>query len=181
MPHTVRPYAPADETGWLRCRVLSFLGSAYDDVWTRRPQTPVIQLVAVLAEAVIGILDVEVDGDLATIDTLAVHPDHQGRGVASALFEDALDRLPETVTILDAWTRDDEVALRWYHSRGFTESEHYLHVYKSWDDPGEGWSAPVGALVTGFAHARLEDEDVLREQHRRVHVCRRMSRGIRRE
>lgn len=33
MPVQVRDYQPADEQGWLRCRVLSFLGTAYfDDV-----------------------------------------------------------------------------------------------------------------------------------------------------
>lgn len=182
MPFTVRPYAPADRTGWLRCRVLSFLGSAYyDDVRTERPEAPDIQLVATTEGQVLGILDLEIQDDLATIDTIAVHPDHQGQGIASALLDRALDELPKTVTTLDAWTRDDTAALDWYHSRGFTESEHYLHVYKAWDEPDEGWAAPnpVGPPVTAFAHAGLEDEAAVRAHHRRVHVCQRMNRVVR--
>jgi hypothetical protein len=39
---------------------------------------------------------------------------------------------------LDAWTRDDPDTLAWYRSMGFTESDHYLHVYAShFTDPAE--------------------------------------------
>lgn len=44
----VRTYRPTDEEGWLRCRVLSFLGSAYfDDVRQEKEQYegPSIELV----------------------------------------------------------------------------------------------------------------------------------------
>src|SRR5699024_12360815 len=61
----------------------------YDDVWARRPPSPALQLVAVDGDDVVGILDIEIDGDLATIDTVAVHPDHQGRGIASLLLDQA--------------------------------------------------------------------------------------------
>lgn len=184
---TVRDYQPADEPSWLRCRALSFLGSAYfDDVKPRRTRENQIELVAVLraasagADDVVGILDVEIDGNLATIDTLAVHPDHQGLGIASALLEEALRCLPQAVATLDAWTRDDEPALAWYRSRGFEESDHYLHVYKTSDTPDEGWSAPEGlsAPVLAFAHGSIEDEAAMRERFERVHVCRRFARSI---
>lgn len=32
---TVRPYTPADEPGWLRCRALAFLSTPTLDAWTR--------------------------------------------------------------------------------------------------------------------------------------------------
>src|SRR5699024_10568545 len=132
MPFTIRRYAPTDETDWLRCRALSFLATCYyDDVWTTRPSSPAVQLVATDARTVIGILDVEIDGDLATIDTVAVHPDHQSRGVASQLLDRAWHELPAAVTVMDAWTREDVPALAWYRARGFAESEHYLHVCKT--------------------------------------------------
>ncbi|WP_102158809.1 GNAT family N-acetyltransferase [Zhihengliuella halotolerans] len=181
MPLTIRPYTPADEPSWLRCRVLSFLDSCYyDDVWTSRPSSPAIQLVAVEAGQVLGILDVELEDGLATIDTIAVHPDHQGRGIASMLLNEAMDLLPSSVTALDAWTREDEPALRWYASHGFVESEHYLHVYKSWEDSGDGWMAPapLSVPVSAFSHAAMSDEADLRERFDRVYVCRRFSKPL---
>ncbi|GAA1397463.1 GNAT family N-acetyltransferase [Luteococcus peritonei] len=175
----IRNYIPSDEPSWLRCRVLAFLATSYfDDVWTSRPDDSQVQLVAVEGEVVVGILDLCLDGGLATIDTICVHPDHQHRGIGTALLRRALELLPEQIRTLDAWTRDDADTLRWYRSRGFTESEHYLHVHKAWDEPaGQGWTAPapLSAPVTAFCHAPLEHEAELRRAHRRVHVCRRFS------
>ena len=178
---TLRRFAPEDEPSWLRCRVLSFLGSAYfDDVRTRRPSDPQLQLVAVRGDAVIGILDVEIEGSLATIDTLATHPDHQQEGIASRLLALALEQLPPGVTTLDAWTRDNEAALAWYRRHGFAESDHYLHVYKSWGEDVPGFTSPEGlsAPVIAFCHGALADEEEMRERFDRVHVCRRFSREI---
>lgn len=181
MPLVMRSFEPADEPSWLRCRTLSFLNTCYyDDVWTRRPTSPPVQLVAVDDGTVVGLLDLEIEEDLATIDTVAVHPDHQGRGIASALLARARADLPGSVSTLDAWTREDEPALAWYRAQGFAESDHYLHVYKSWDDPDDGWSSPAGlsAPVIAFCHAPIEDEVELRSRFSRVYVCRRVSRSV---
>lgn len=130
MSITLRAFQPADEQSWLRCRVLSFLSTCYDDdVKAHRPETPAVQLVAMLEGVVIGLLDIEIDAELATIDTIAVHPDHQHRGIASALLDRARVELPDVVTTLDAWTREDGAALSWPRATGFSESGHYLHVY----------------------------------------------------
>ena len=59
---TVRPYEPADEVGWVRCRVLSFLGSAFWDAVERekeRYERPAIELVAEDDGAIVGLLDLE--------------------------------------------------------------------------------------------------------------------------
>ena len=180
-PVSIRAYERADEQSWLRCRALSFLGSSYyDDVRVQRSSAPQIQLVAARGREVVGVLDVEIEGDLATIDTIAVHPDHQGAGIATALLERARGDLPPRIRTLDAWTRDDEAALAWYRTHGFAESDHYLHVYKGWQDPDDGWTTPEGlsAPVTAFCHARLEDEAALRARFPRVHVCRRFSQAM---
>lgn len=176
----IRAYEPADEASWLRCRVLSFLHTCYfDDVWQARPPEPAVQLVASNGGEVVGILDVEIDGSLATIDTVAVLPEHQGRGIAGALLDRALDQLPPAVEELDAWTREDAPALAWYRGRGFDESDHYLHVYKRWDDPVDGWTspAPLTPPVIAFCHVGIEDEDRMRAEFARVYVCRRFSRA----
>jgi ribosomal protein S18 acetylase RimI-like enzyme len=183
MPVQVRDYQPADEQEWLRCRVLSFLGTAYfDDVMTAKvPPAAGAELVAVEAGAIVGVLDVSVDGDLATIETIAVHPDHQHRGIGTMLFEQARARAAALgATTIDAWTRDDEATLRWYRSRGFRESDHYLHVYADYYvSPGEPDRVverrPGLEPIKVFLHVTRGHEAGMREKFRRVHVCRRFA------
>lgn len=186
MKYAVREYASADESSWLRCRVLAFMDTAYfDDVLRGKPQlsAPGFALVAIEEDgAVTGILDVSVEGDLATIDTVAVHPDHQGQGIGRALLAEARGRVRALgVSTLDAWTRDDRPTLRWYRARGFAESEHYLHVYANYyTEAGEpdraiGERRPGLRPIEVFLHAHLRDEQSMREQFGRVHVCRRFS------
>jgi ribosomal protein S18 acetylase RimI-like enzyme len=184
----VRDYDPADEQSWLRCRLLSFLGTAYfDDVYTAKPACPApgFELVADHDGSVVGLLDVQVVGDLATIDTVAVHPDHQRQGVAAALLGVARQRAAGlAVVTIEAWTRDDESTLRWYRSHGFVESDHYLHVYANYYvDPGEPARAVDGRQaglrpVMAFLHAPLGLEDDMRRDFKRVHVCRRFTQPL---
>lgn len=175
----VRPFRESDEASWLRCRVLSFLDSNYfDDVLTAKPTyaLPSVELVAVLGDQVVGVLDVAIDGALATVETIATHPDHARRGVAHELLGEALRVLPSTTITLDAWTRENFAANAWYQSCGFRETFRYLHVYSQSDDElassivsSRGELTPVAA----FFHASIEDEVLLRAEYERVYVCRR--------
>ncbi|WP_406674922.1 GNAT family N-acetyltransferase [Nonomuraea sp. N2-4H] len=183
MRHAIGDYTAEDETAWLRCRVLSFLTTAsFDDVVTSKLTIPApgFERVAESGGTLTGIIDVAIDGDLATIETIAVHPDHQRRGIGRALLREARARARELgARTLDAWTRDDPGTLRWYRANGFTESEHYLHVYANYStDPSEpdraiGERRPGLPPMAVFSHARLEDEQALRAQFARVHICRR--------
>lgn len=200
-PFTIRDYREQDAASWVRCRTLSFLGSSYyDDVHPdpTRFDGDAIRLVAVHPrpagvttpgpDEVIGLIDVELfdaDGEAverpetartATIDSVAVHPDHLRRGVAGALLQTALARLQvgaPGVVSLDAWTREDEAATRWYLAHGFEDSSAYVHVHKGWQDQEPGWQSPEGqsAPVLAFAHGRLEDLEALRSRYARVYVC----------
>jgi ribosomal protein S18 acetylase RimI-like enzyme len=183
VPVQVRDYRPADEQAWLRCRVLSFLGTAYfDDVMTAKV-SPVMgaELVAVEAGALVGVLDLSVDGDLATIETIAVHPDDQHRGIGTMLFEQGRARAAALgATTIEAWTRDDEATLRWYRSRGFRESDHYLHVYADYyvsaAEPAQAVRRRPGLEpIKVFLHVTRGHEAGMREKFRRVHVCRRFA------
>jgi ribosomal protein S18 acetylase RimI-like enzyme len=176
----VRDYEPADETSWLRCRVLGFLATSYhDDVWQARRRTD-LELVAIDGGEVVGALDVSVSGPDATIDTVVAHPDHRGRGVATALLTEALRRLERCgVRQVDAWTREDKAALGWFARNGFVETSRYLHVYASADEVGTVLSAKHGLMPVGaFLHARIERESEMRQRFERVHVCRRLVREI---
>lgn len=128
----ISDYQPGDETSWLRCRVLGFLDTSYfDDVVVRKPRHRV-ELVAVSDGEVLGVCDVSVAGDAATIETIAVPPDHRRNGIAHRLANTAGDRARDLgATSLDAWTREDPPALAWYRAAGFHHNYRYLHVYAS--------------------------------------------------
>lgn len=189
MNYTIRDYTPADEPSWLRCRVLSFLSTAYfDDVDRAKPviEPPGLELVAVDdQDTVVGIIDTMVDGELATIDTVAVHPDHQHRGLGRRLLAQTREgtRAVGAVT-LDAWTRDDANTLAWYRAMGFAESDHYLHVYAhhytSAEEPRRAITACRPGLrpIAAFLHGALADEEQLRSEFTRVHICRRFAMPI---
>jgi ribosomal protein S18 acetylase RimI-like enzyme len=184
--YQIRPYQHSDAASWLRCRLLSFFSTNYyDDVAVERPRyvNPAIQRVAVVDEAVVGLMDVAVAASDATIEVLAVHPEHARRGVGTALLHSVLAELRDAraVQTLDAWTREDVPANRWYLRSGFTEAFSYLHVYKGHEDDATGFQSPAGLSppLTALIHAPREREAELRRQFRRVYVCRRYVRTLR--
>ena len=176
---TVRSYEPADEVGWVRCRVLSFLGSAFYDAVERekeRYEHPAIELVAEDSDAIVGLLDVECEtpaladrpGRGGMIWHLAVHPDHQRQGIAAALLEEAEGRARERgLERLEAWTRDDAHVQRWYESHGFVLIDGYLHVYLERDDLRQFDSEL--RLVKAFAHYTGARPEEIRQRYARVH------------
>ena len=186
MALVIRDYEPADEQAWLRCRVLSFLGTAYFDDVMPAKKAPGLgaELVADEAGAIVGVLDLSAEGEIATIDTIAVHPDHQRRGIGTRLLDQGRARAQILgATTIEAWTRDDESALRWYRSRFSAETDHYLHVYADcYAQPGEPADAarcgPEFDLIKVFLHADLDREAEMRARFTRVHVCRRFSRPV---
>ena len=200
MDITLRPCAPQDSEGWLRCRILSFLDTQYfDDVRTGHavPSADVadpadsIQWVAETPSGqIVGILDVELgalgsdDEGLAAIDTVAVHPDHRGQGIGAELLECVVTALPPRIHTLDAWTREDLEANAWYRRGGFEPLDVYLHVYldQAVDTPAalDGIAVPEGLSlpVKGFFHASLEQESEMRGRLARVHRCTRYVRSL---
>lgn len=180
----VRDYRPRDAAGWVRCRTLAFLDTQYyDDVQPVR--TPLadgsLALVAADGEQVVGLLDIEIEDTEATIDSIATHPDHQRRGIGTRLLEQAVPLLTaRCVRTLDAWTREDLAANRWYARNGFTERDRYLHVYLGDDDDATGFTTPaeLSAPVSAFMHASIEDEETMRERYRRVYLCRQYLREL---
>lgn len=187
-PPRIRDYQPSDETSWLRCRVVAFLDTCYfDDVCARKPDVDVdsaVDLVAVDDGQVVGMLTITVRGELATIENVCVHPDHQGRGIATHLLQEACARLLDgPAQTLDAWTREDTAALAWYARNGFTEEHTYLHVQSGYGQEHTSRlvtpRAPYKPMAV-FAHASRDLEEQARREHERVYVCRRMVRTVRR-
>lgn len=184
MPLEIRPYLASDENAWLRCRLLSFFGTAYfDDVVRTKPRFagPAIELVALEDDAVVGIIDVTYDADNATIDTVAVDPARQADGIGMSLLNEAITALPAEVISLDAWTRDDAATLAWYERQGFSEQFRYLHVYAQSDAETLAAIRSTGHGLTpvqAFFHADINHEDQMRATFKRVHICRQFARPI---
>lgn len=103
---------------------------------TARYENHSIELVATDATGVLGVLDVAIVGQLATIETIAVHPDRARCGLGTALLDAALRQMPLGATTLDAWTREDAAANAWYRRAGFEETYRYLHVYAGGSELG---------------------------------------------
>ncbi len=187
MGYVVREYVAEDEPSWLRCRRSSFLGTAsHDEVVAAKPEVSGAELVAVDGDVVVGILDLAVDGDLATIETIAVHPHHQHRGIGGALLSRARARARALgATTLDAWTRDDPTTSRWYRAMGFGESDHHPQVSPDRQAPADGPAPAAGRpgprAARGFRHADPAEEAGLRREFARVHVCRRFALALRGE
>ncbi len=187
--YVIRNYVDRDEPSWLRCRVLSFLSTSYfDDVVVQKPPVGSLgfEVVAVdVFESVVGVMDTVVDGTVATIDTLAVHPDHQHRGIARALLAHTIAQAQaRALTVISAWTRDEPAALGFYRANGLMEADHYLHVFATRHADGGELDRAIEAMnpglqvVSAFFHAEVEDEIELRQKFSRVHVCRRFTRAL---
>lgn len=184
-PMQVRRYEPRDEQGWVRCRVLSFLDTAYfDDVERTKPRysRPAVELVAEIDGSIAGVIDVELDTEAnevasdperigAVIWTIAVHPDHQRKGVGGALLAATVGEARRLgAAFLEAWTRDDAWVRAWYEKSGFDLVQRYLHVYLDGSDAEDYITAPSSLrVITAFAHAEHLDE--LPDEPNRVHEC----------
>ena len=183
----IRRYEDSDEQGWVRCRVLGFLDSAFfDDVRREKEHYtgPAVELVAVANDLVVGLLDLELEpapGVLWDTDArggviwhVAAHPDHRRRGIGSALVERALELAGGSgLEIVQAWTRDDSWVQAWYEACGFRKRYSYLHVYLQADEvAGEVTMRTAGLRpVLAFAHyvGGLPAEDELRARFKRTH------------
>lgn len=135
-------YTQYFEDSWVRCRTLSFLYTQYyDDVLQTKPEIDGIELICVEDDQVIGLIDIEIYNAYcsydkyqngAMIETIAVHPDYQSKGIGQKLLEVAEERLKlEGIDYLEAWTREDISSNQWYTKNGFSQFNSYYHVFIS--------------------------------------------------
>ncbi|UBH16487.1 GNAT family N-acetyltransferase [Macrococcus armenti] len=66
----------------------------------------------------------------AMIETIAVHPDYQRRGIAIALLVESVKLLEKMkIDYLECWTREDIASNGWYQKNGFKGFNEYYHVF----------------------------------------------------
>lgn len=183
----IRDYEKNDEVSWLRCRVLSFLDTAYYDhvlIEKEHYDNPSIELIAAQDNIVIGFIDLELDTSNKRVCSnrtglggmvwhLGVHPDYRKTGIGKTLLEEAITRAKAVqIERLEAWTRDDLWVNEWYVNRGFQRIDSYLQVYMQTAIEIEGTilsQVPELYPVSLFAHYVGEDRQKIKEQFSRVH------------
>jgi ribosomal protein S18 acetylase RimI-like enzyme len=186
----IRPFVEGDERGWLECRVLSFLDSAYFDAVEREKQRydrPSVELVAEADGRIVGLIDVECEEEPGTVCWdrpglggmiwhLGVIPELRRQGIATQLLAAAEEAVRERgIVRLEAWTRDDDWVQRWYESHGFERIYSYLHVYVDGRDEIDGAirsELPGLRPIKVFAqYTEDEGRDAMRARFERVHDC----------
>ena len=185
----IRSYQPKDEQGWIRCRVLAFLDTAYfDNVLTEKEhyENPSIELVAVEDNQIVGLLDIEYELEERTVCSrgsglggmiwhIAVHPDYRRNGIASRLLEKGEEIAKEKkLNRLEAWTRDDKWVRTWYERSGFQLVDSYLHVYLEGNEELTGHirsEFPDLLPIHTFAHYLGENKEEMKQKFKRVNEC----------
>lgn len=184
----IREYKNEDEKNWVRCRVLSFLDTAYyDSVFNEKEkyENPSIELIAEQDNIITGILDIELDSSerkvckkdsvpSGMIWHVCVHPDYRRTGIAGRLLKHAEKIcLEKNITRVEAWTRDDKWVREWYLRMGFTIGYSYLHVNLNYEELKKTVQSNVKGMVpiNMFAHYDSNDKAVIKQSFKRVNEC----------
>lgn len=185
----IRQYKQEDETGWVRCRTLSFLDTAYYDNVLREKEkyeNPAIELVAVHDGEIVGLIDIEYELEEGTVCSkgiglggmiwhIAVHPDLRRQGIGNRLLYEAEKlAIKHQLNRLEAWTRDDMWVHQWYKKNGFLNTDSYLHVYMDAEEEVNGVlksNTPNLFPIQAFAHYVGKDREDIQKQFKRVHEC----------
>ncbi|GAA0783029.1 GNAT family N-acetyltransferase [Hathewaya limosa] len=184
----IREYKKTDELQWVRCRVLSFLDSAYfDDVLREKEhyENPSIELVAEIDNKIVGLIDIEYEIEQGkacykldelggVIWHLAVLPEYRRLGIATTLLNESVLRLKHKgIKKLQAWTRDDGWVNDWYKNKNFEWKESYLHVYMENNECKDIIDTKIEKLFicSCFAHYTGENKEKIKRKFKRVHEC----------
>lgn len=136
---SIFPYTPKYEKDWVYTKALAYLFSDFFDDNSRAKDSfpsniyeDTIELIALEGDQLVGLLDIAIYNrefsqsykyhpadKVAYFANLAVHPDHQGKGIAGRLFEEAERLLREKgVQALAIFTRGGETANHLYQKWG---------------------------------------------------------------
>ena len=184
----IREYKDTDEIGWVRCRVLSFLHTAYfDNVLNKKEiyENPSIELVAELNGQIVGLIDVEYEKEERTVCSrgeglggmiwhIAVHPDYYRQGIGEQLLQEAEKRaIYFGLNRFEAWTRDDWWVRKWYEKMLFNKVESYYHIYFEGNEMDNRLQTTIPNLhlVNAFTHYVGEEIEQFKTTNKRIHEC----------
>lgn len=184
----IRCYKDEDERGWVICRTLSFLDTAYFDNVLKEKESyenPSIELVAIIDNQIVGLVDIEYEEKEGTVCSrgnglggmiwhIAVHPDFRRRGIGNQLLV-AAEKLSieKGLNRLEAWTRDDKWVNNWYETNSFEKVDSYLQVFIEGEELNGVLTCEIPKLypVQAFAHYLGDKKEIIKEKYKRVHDC----------
>jgi len=184
----IREYKDTDEIGWVRCRTLSFLNTAYfDNVLNKKEsyKNPAIELIAELNGQIVGLIDVEYEKEEKTVCSrgeglggmiwhIAVHPDYYRQGIGEQLLQEAEKRAIDLgLNRFEAWTRDDRWVQNWYEKMLFNKVDSYYHIYFEGNEMKNQIQSTIPKLylVNTFAHYVGEDIEQFKITNQRIYEC----------
>lgn len=184
----IREYKDTDEIGWVRCRALSFLNTAYfDNVLNKKEsyENPAIELVAELNGQVVGLIDVEYEKEENTVCSrgeglggmiwhIAVHPDYYRQGIGEKLLQEAEKRaISLGLNRFEAWTRDDRWVQNWYEKMLFNKVDSYFHIYFEGHEMKNRIQSTIPKLylINSFTHYVGEEIEQFKATNQRIHEC----------
>jgi len=200
--YKIMEYQSSYEKSWIRCRILSFLDSAYyDDVYTEKEKynNPSIGLIAVYQNEVIGFLDLEYELEANAVCSkneklephlagmiwhLGTHPDFRKQGIARNLLEKAVQLArKKNLKRLEAWTRDDKFVNDWYTKNGFSLIQEYIHWYYNAQYDEQSLlknilqiDGNISQVVRTFGHSNTMTTEI--SKLRRKYFCKRFDKLI---
>lgn len=172
-------YSKLYEDSWVRCRTLSFLYTQYyDDVIQNKPDVKGIELICLDHNMVVGLIDVEIsepycsyNRDLkgAMLETIAIHPDYQKKGIGQQLLKSVEEKLKSLkVEYLEVWTREDKASNQFYLKNGFEQFNKYYHVFTS-DGVKTDYSDIKPIFMYGHA---ISIDEIDKKNVDRIYECR---------
>jgi GNAT superfamily N-acetyltransferase len=184
----IREYKITDEIGWVRCRTLSFLNTAYfDNVLNKKEsyENPAIELVAELDGKIVGLIDIECEKEEKTVCSrgeglggmiwhIAVHPDYYRQGIGEKLLQEAEKRaISLGLNRFEAWTRDDRWVQNWYEKMLFNKVDSYYHIYFEGNEMKNRIQSTIPKLylVNSFTHYVGEEIEQFKTSNQRIHEC----------
>lgn len=182
----IRDYEANDEIGWVRCRTLALLQTAYyDNVLQKKEQyeNSAIELIAEVDGQIIGLIDVEYEKEERTVCSrgkglggmiwhIAVHPDFYRLGIGEQLLLSAEKRAQGIgLNRFEAWTRDDLWVQNWYQKMNFNLVDSYYHVYFEGDEMNQKIQSDVSKLYLINAFAHYVGDNIAQFKNKRIHQC----------
>lgn len=123
----IRPFEPSDEEAvvalWKGCGLVAPQNDPYKDIHRKLAVSPEAFLLGVLDQEIIGSCMLGYEGHRGWINYLSVHPNHQRKGYARLLMDEAEDQLRALGCLkINLQVRESNAAvIRFYESLGFTK------------------------------------------------------------
>lgn len=145
----IRRYSPSDEDDWIKCQLHAYIESVYFDVLIKvrpRYENPVIDLVGLENDTIVGILDIEIEQEQGQfcfdetersgmISVIGVLSRYRRKGIGTKLIEKGIKLMQENYKVhrIEIWVREDPGTISWLKQIQFKEIHRFYEVLLTTD------------------------------------------------